>query len=57
MTEPTPHDPPAGDDETSELDHDASEGGPINAPGDEPDPESPTEVEQGDAGRLAADDL
>ena len=46
---------PAEPDEPKRA-HDAANG-PINAPGDEPDAESPTEQDKGDAGRLDADDL
>jgi hypothetical protein len=54
MSEHPTGDPAAAD--PPEREHDAANG-PINAPGDEPDAESPTEQDQGDAGRLDADDL
>lgn len=58
MTDHDSRDPTATEGETPDLDHDARPGGPnVNAPGDEPDPDSPTEQKQGDAGRLDAKDL
>jgi hypothetical protein len=56
MSEPTADDPKDTEDETPELAHDASPGGSINAPADEPDSSSPAEQKQGDAGRRRGTD-
>jgi hypothetical protein len=51
MSNDADNDAPATNDESRE--HDASKGGhpPINSPADEPDAESPKQIDEGDAGR------